>query len=495
MTLERTGKVIELLLEERLEAGITVTPPTYIEYVSSNPSVATLQRLDEIEGALAVAAGQANRAYASAVPLIAQAIEEDLATGPGLHQPASWVAWQFGTDRFTATRLVALAERHTELPVTMAAFTEGRLSLDQAAAVAARVPAEFDAKACEYALVMTPAQLRRTCDLEFPPLPEDPEEAERRRSVRHRYNTHYDEAGNLRVNGCLPPDAAAVWEASFGAHRDALWNEAKAERGPGEPVQPPTNVDVVRRLAERSLDAEAAARPHSRRTRVLLHLDIDTKIGQLHGGPILNDAARRFLTCDATWQAVYERDGIAFAQAAFGHDIPNAIRTAVEHRDGGHCRVPGCTARHVQIHHIIHWEDGGLTVTWNLVAVCPRHHRLHHLGALGITGYADRPDGLTFTDPWGRTITATAGPPPTGPPPPDGTPYTRPLNEPLDLNWFEWTPPGDDDLPPDWPPQPDAEPPLDLSSYYPDPNNPKYDSDGCLIDYPTIFIVPDDDED
>ena len=50
----------------------------------------------------------------------------------------------------------------------------------------------------------------------------------------------------------------------------------------------------------------------------------------------------------------------------------------------------------LQIHHIVHWEDGGPTDTWNLVALCDAHHRLHHLGRLQIAGDADDPDGLVF---------------------------------------------------------------------------------------------------
>lgn len=47
-------------------------------------------------------------------------------------------------------------------------------------------------------------------------------------------------------------------------------------------------------------------------------------------------------------------------------------------------------------------EDGGPTDTDNLVALCRRRHRLHHLGLLGVRGHAnaprDGPDGLELTD-------------------------------------------------------------------------------------------------
>ncbi len=41
-----------------------------------------------------------------------------------------------------------------------------------------------------------------------------------------------------------------------------------------------------------------------------------------------------------------------------------------------------------------------------------RHHRLHHLGHLHISGDADRPDGLVITDRRGRRLTGCGRPRP-----------------------------------------------------------------------------------
>ena len=78
----------------------------------------------------------------------------------------------------------------------------------------------------------------------------------------------------------------------------------------------------------------------------------------------------------------------------------------------------GCNeTHHLEVHHIIHWEDGGPTDTWNLIAVCPRHHRMHHRGELGIHGNADLADGISFTNRHGRPIGSTGARPhaPRGP--------------------------------------------------------------------------------
>jgi hypothetical protein len=92
----------------------------------------------------------------------------------------------------------------------------------------------------------------------------------------------------------------------------------------------------------------------------------------------------------------------------------------------------------VQVHHIVHREDGGLTITRNLCSLCPFHHRLHHRGAFTIDGDPEQPDGLRFTDHWGHDI----GPPTYGPvaPPRYGAQpdFAPPLGERLESRWFSW---------------------------------------------------------
>ena len=51
----------------------------------------------------------------------------------------------------------------------------------------------------------------------------------------------------------------------------------------------------------------------------------------------------------------------------------------VYERAGGQCEHPGCTARHfLEVHHVIHWEDGGRTDLANLRLYCSGHHRHEH---------------------------------------------------------------------------------------------------------------------
>ena len=207
-------------------------------------------------------------------------------------------------------------------------------------------------------------------------------------------------------------------------HTDATWYDAFVE------------------IAERSLDAIDSVERRNR-WRINMHLHTDRRCTD-ETGYHLPDAIRRYLTCDGLLSPVFYANGVPVSVGRSQHIVPDRTRRIVILRDGG-CGVPGCGCdQHLEVHHIIHWEDDGPTETWNLISLCPHHHRLHHQGKLGITGNADIPGGVTFTDANGRVITASGArpkPPGAAPPPITGT-YQHPLGQRLDMKWVSFgTPP------------------------------------------------------
>nr|BBX79362.1 hypothetical protein MFLOJ_31490 [Mycobacterium florentinum] len=192
---------------------------------------------------------------------------------------------------------------------------------------------------------------------------------------------------------------------------------------PVPPVPPvPGSVEAFLRLVETGWDAEAARRPHGQHTTVVVHVDVEQRAAALHLGPLLTESERRYLTCDATCEVWFERDGEVIGAGRATRTVNRRLRRALEHRHRT-CAVPGCGAtRGLHAHHLRHWEDGGPTELANLVLLCPYHHR----GVITITGPAD---DLTITDTSGRRLRPGSLARPPNHAPPDVPPCPGPTGE------------------------------------------------------------------
>ena len=381
----------------------------------------------EVEGGLAEVCGLLNAAHGRLVGLVARALVSGCWAGPGLLSCEQWVAWQTGLSPARARQIVRMARRQSELPVTFAAMVAGELSVDQAAVVARHTPADCEVDVVEFARAATVSQLRRTLrSYQFEP---EPVEVMVERPDPCFVSGVFDEEGRYRLRAVLDPDDGAVVDAALREAHDALFHAGDGKVTWG---------DALVEVATRSLGAVTS--PARREVfTALFHVDTDQAGGYLHQGPVLPDAIRRQLLCDGRGAVVGVRHGRPVDVGRSRRIVPTPLRRLVEDHDRG-CRVPGCTNARVQIHHVVHWEDGGRTDRLNLVALCHRHHRLHHQGHLGIEGDADRPDGLTFTDRRGRPLAGT--PPPTPPNPAQRIDITghwhHPTGERLHIHWIHF---------------------------------------------------------
>ena len=86
----------------------------------------------------------------------------------------------------------------------------------------------------------------------------------------------------------------------------------------------PGNLEAFLRLVEAGWDAEATRRPHGQHTTVVVHLDVEQRAAALHLGPLLSDADRRYLTCDATCEVWFERAGRPIGRPGDPHGQPPA---------------------------------------------------------------------------------------------------------------------------------------------------------------------------
>ena len=372
------------------------------------------QRLEVLFDELAELAGQRNAIDGRIVEIVAEVDRDELWGATGARSVAALVAWKIGSSPGNAHTIATVAGRlRVSFPAAREGMREGRLSLDQVGVIAARAGQGSDEHYAELARSASVNQLRTAVKLE--PRPEPDPRPEPQRSITKSTD---DEFTCWRIK--LPHHDAAKFDAALQSHSDALIAEWKRDHDNGNresdhrPPLPGT-AEAFMRLVEAGWDAEAARRPHGHHTTVVMHLDVKERAAALHLGPLLTEAERRYLTCDATCEVWFERDGQVIGAGRATRLINRRLRRALEHRHPT-CAVPGCGAtRGLHAHHIRHWEDGGPTELANLVLVCPYHHRLHHRGIITIAGPAHN---LTVTDSAGRELSpASLARPPTKPPP------------------------------------------------------------------------------
>jgi Domain of unknown function (DUF222)/HNH endonuclease len=397
---------------------------------SSGAVVSRSERLEVLFKELAELSGQRNAIDGRIVEIVAEIDGEQLWGATGARSLPALVAWKLGCSSANAHTLTAIASRLDEFPRCAAGMRDGRLSADQVGVIAARAADGSDAHYAQLASVATVNQLRTAVKLE--PRPDPGPSAEPERSLS---KTSTEAGSCYRIK--LPHLDAAKFDAALASHRDALitaWKTDHATSAAEQRPPMPTTADAFIRLIEAGWDSEAAARPHSAHTTVVAHLDVAQRAAALHLGPLLTDAERQYLTCDATFEVWFQRDGQPIGAGRSTRAINRRLRRALEHRHPT-CAVPGCGAtRGLHAHHLRHWEEGGETELSNLVLLCPYHHRCHHRGLITITGPAD---ALKVTDEDGRVLNpGSLARPPTGPPP-AVPPCPGPTGERADWWWYE----------------------------------------------------------
>src|SRR6201986_3660677 len=373
---------------------------------------------------------QRNAIDGRVVEIVAEIDRDQLWGATGARSVPALVAWKTGCAPANAHTITTIASRLAEFPRCTKGMREGRLSADQVGVIAARAGEGSDEHYAQLAACATVNQLRTAVRLE--PRPEPGPRPEPENSIT---TTSNEQGSCYRIT--LPHHDAAKFDAALASHRDALIAEWKHDHGdgagtPNQRPPLPTTGEAFMRLIEAGWDADAARRPHGQHTTVVVHVDVEQRSAALHLGPLLTDAERRYLTCDATCEVWFERRGEVIGAGRATRMINRRLRRALEHRDRM-CAVPGCDAtRGLHAHHIRHWEDGGPTELSNLVLLCPHHHRLHHRGVITITGPAD---ALTVTDNDGQSLSpGSLARPPTRPPP-AVPPWRGPTGERADWGW------------------------------------------------------------
>ncbi|MGY1667035.1 DUF222 domain-containing protein [Geodermatophilus sp. SYSU D00696] len=346
---------------------------------------------------------------------LAQAPERD-----GQKSMASWLRGHCRLSGSEAARLVgngralehlpALAEAHDAGWVTVAQVAEaaGLLTPKRRAAFAAagvdlgEVDGVLTGVAVEQdhaALVTVVQHYEHACDPDGPE--PDPTEGRSLTVVKHAdgsvsFRGHLDAVGGEKVQAAL--------EAHVQADRPAGNERTRAQRQGDALVQLADNV-----LASGALPVLRTVKPHIA-VRVDLDDLADPATGPVAGtmgfGATISAARARWLACDGqVTRIVIGPEGQPLDVGRTKRVVTPAIRRAVEARDGG-CVFTGCDApsHWADVHHLVHWIDGGETSLANSALLCERHHTQVHHG-FRIERQPDgrwrtwRPDGTEITVP------------------------------------------------------------------------------------------------
>ena len=371
----------------------------------------------------------AERLSAGAARFLEMLAEFDLRRGwaaDGMRSCAQWLSWRCEFAPITAREHVRVARALRDLPKVSSAFARGDLSYSKVRALTRLASSVPDDVLAEWGRCGTAAQLEEVVrNVRLAEADGDPRLQHARRSIRPRF----DDDGSLELRARLAPEQGAVWMRAMQKAERLLTDERSVDV-PAEtlPVEGRENVPAETPSPDDDLMLDDLALPWERRRAdaftlvaesflrgglgreeaqplLIVHVDPEALAGGIGGmsylqdGPGLPLETLRRLACDAGIVRITEGpSGETVSVGRRTRVVPRRQRRLVRARDRT-CRFPGCCARRADVHHIIHWADGGLTALSNLILLCRTHHRLIHERRFSLTLEANgdarffRPDG------------------------------------------------------------------------------------------------------
>jgi hypothetical protein len=292
---------------------------------------------------------------------------------------------------------VRRAEKLRMMPVTAAAFAEGKLTVDQVdvlcAAYQKPIVAVFERD--ETLLVDGLLGLRLPDAGRFvdywieQAFTEVDEERSRPDPAGRRWRAVRTFDGHIDVRGWLDPIAGTGYLNELGAIEremfEADWAAARAEHGPDAlPSQLPRtsaqrHADAQVEMARRS---RAYAQGKFRRPRPLITVHVGagtfSRMCQLADGTVVSPSQVFPLLAEADIERiVFDGPSRVIDVGVRERFFTGALRRAIEARDRHCTHASGCDvpAEDCQIDHKVRYVDGGLTVQDNGRCLCAKHNR------------------------------------------------------------------------------------------------------------------------
>ncbi|MGY1722038.1 DUF222 domain-containing protein [Blastococcus sp. SYSU DS0533] len=307
-------------------------------------------------------------------------------------------SWLRGHARFSpaaTSRLVAAGRALEALPAVAAAAGTGAVALEALAEIAPAVaPAKLaaahargvdlagvDQALAEVAATRPHAELRQVVDHYLarldPDGPEpDPTEGRSLTLVKHADGSV---SGRFELDAVGGEKLQAAIESVVQADRPAGDTRTRAQQ----------SADALVQLTDNALAAGHLPLLRTHTPHVVVRVDladlIDPTAGpgaaKLSFGATISAARARWLACDGTiTRIVIGPDGDVLDHGRRQRVSPSGLRRALDARDRS-CVFTGCHAptHRCDVHHLIHWADGGDTSLHNSGLLCERRHtEIHH---------------------------------------------------------------------------------------------------------------------
>jgi hypothetical protein len=317
----------------------------------------------------------------------------------GIKTMASWLRGHCRLSPTEAFRLVRRGRALVQLPAVAAGFADGMITAEQvsvaaavagpdkvSAAVAQGVDlAEIDAALAEVAMTRQHGDLGTVVQHYLSRLDPDGTQPDPTEGRRLSMTTGSDGT----VHGQFQLDAPGGEKVQA-----ALEAIGQAERPKGDHRSRPQQLaDAFVQLADIALGFGQLPMHRGGKPHVVVTLDaadlFDPAVGQgmarLGFGSWCSAQQARHLACDSDLTPLtVDEHGVPLNEGRTKRIGPPHIRRAVVLRDQ-HCIFAGCTAPHYwcDLHHVLHWIDGGETSVENSGLLCQRHShvgppRLHH---------------------------------------------------------------------------------------------------------------------
>jgi hypothetical protein len=329
---------------------------------------------------------------------------------------AHWLNWKCGIDMGAAREKVRTAHALGNLPNIAAAMQRGELSYAKVRALTRVACPSTENTLLQYAIHGTAEHVERIVR-DFRRCKEVEELGrEARQQASRQVSWFYDSEGMLNIKVRLTAEAGQMFIKAIQAACEEISSPEVSAETPSVKfrIDPHTRkADALALVAETFLAQGAAALKGGDRHQIVVHVDAETlrdsTAGRCHfeHGPAMAAETARRLTCDCSIVPVIENDqGEPLNVGRKTRTIPPAIQRALNARDHGCCRFPGCpNTRYLDGHHIQHWAHGGETKLSNLVSLCRFHHRQVHEGNVIVLVLDD--GAIRFVTPDDRSFDST----------------------------------------------------------------------------------------